>query len=76
MSANHQSPKSKKTITPLFVEFCTNPLALLVYFKVVDTIQGACGTPVFLQKLNYNLFQVINDGFGWYRTLLNSLILK
>ena len=76
MSANNQSPKAKKTLAPSLVEFCTNPLALLVYFKVVDTIQGACGTPVFLQKLNFNLFQVIKNGFGWYSTLLNSLILK
>ena len=76
MSENHQLPKAKKILTPSLVEFCTNTLASLVYFKVVDTIQGACGTPVFLQKLNFNLFQVINNGFGWYSTLLNSLILK
>ena len=43
---------------------------------VVDTIQGACGNPFFPKKLNFNLFLVMKNGFGWDSTLLNSLILR
>ena len=30
----------------------------------------------FSQKLNFNLFQVMKNGFGWDSTLMNSLILR
>ena len=57
-----------------FIIYISVDLVVFFVLTVVDTIQGACGTPFFSKK-NFNSFQVMKNGFGWVRTLLNSLIL-
>ena len=35
----------------------------IILLTVLDTIQSACGTPFPPKKLNFNMFQVMQNGF-------------